>query len=1293
MARYYYKILSFNSSEFSRVGESDEYTLTIASTGDEKDSKYMKKSIDNIPDKYVGTINYCLDMRQLGVFCRSNKYNYAQGLPKGDLKDTSKANPQAAKKSEKNANDVNYNRCLGFVPALIMVTIRKDDRKKLYQDGFTLIYEGKCYKYIRYKRSASNARNSQCLFIIQIKDQNKVSLSDRMYEWGSCGFKRDEINEKINPASWEAYSALTLSGIEKTLIRLNKESILLVKDVESVFDDSVGSVRVYYDTVYDPNAESEQTIINTYNLITDNEYINEADSDKREKMISELSTDHSVKVRNKIWDGESLLDNSVFEGIDDYKNNSFALLRARMFKSCAFRTKLQDWFRDNGISKDDKPEDVLNGYTLAKRVGDIKLVITESSLKYLKLCKEYEEDSESDKKPYDEWLKESFIKWLESNTGDSGGTECKYIDFGVVKTDHKSSSMVNTSYQFLNTIGLKEKDAEKLIAPSIKRIKKIVNEPKELKKYLQSVIDNFDYEESKVDDEEEQFDEDIVEMVENRYNYQIRSMARLIEMSEDCMYLDAYKRFLDKYKKSMVKRLIRGKLKIEGLYATLFGNPAEFLYALIKRDSEYNSAEDIQTNLCIADNKYTLLKDNEVYCKRFREGVDLCCARSPHITMGNLFVAKNAKKKQRKFYDTYFSLNEEIIVVNSIKYNLLHKLNGADFDSDTMLVTNNKIIVDAAIYQDKYFNVPVNALDDEIISDKKNKKLTFAPEDLTKLDNGLSGRSLGEIVNLASFLNGAFWNRNPIETWLYNEALSMDMPIDILMKDEENAEDDENVQNDENVQEYENAIADEKAQENERYTTNLLYDEICKLAIMSGAVIDSAKTSTNNSILKKEKNNARIKRDDVRIMADLDQYVINDDSYIAFVEDPSKFKEIEAVNMPFYMEEFPRYYREGILKEKNQKHIYTKRPSSYNEELKAFGKYNYNLLLGLFDKELNEKYNGKLHKKVEGDEVIYYVIMNDFLGTLYKKKVVPFDNFKYREKYLLDYLKKHDVEKIDKLKSMVNSKKIYRDLLKIVFGMNREQYASFVKDSEEKIENVISDTLSELKLNMSKSPEGMIFGFTGRLIIDGSIIALNDTNKIMNIDEKKSYKPAESSKQYCLMGYINDIVHNENFKKADLSDEEKAKAKSINGYSDLFISPKESGGETKYRVADKTLNEIISKVKVANDQYNALFAKGRKDDDTKVYINAETLISNLRRDIRATFATGRFNKEMMVYMLICHLDSDECRGIVKNGEKKSHSKKQSYQSLLLAMIMDEEIMTEDIRKKICKKNKYYYSNM
>lgn len=56
----------------------------------------------------------------------------------------------------------------------------------------------------------------------------------------------------------------------------------------------------------------------------------------------------SVQITNEIWDGESLLDESLFTG--NYADKHMLLLRNKFFKSCAFRTRLQKWFKDKNIT-------------------------------------------------------------------------------------------------------------------------------------------------------------------------------------------------------------------------------------------------------------------------------------------------------------------------------------------------------------------------------------------------------------------------------------------------------------------------------------------------------------------------------------------------------------------------------------------------------------------------------------------------------------------------------------------------------------------------------------------------------------------------------------------------------------------------------------------------------------------------------------------------------------------------------------------------------------------------------
>ena len=129
--------------------------------------------------------------------------------------------------------------------------------------------------------------------------------------------------------------------------------------------------------------------------------------------------------------------------LERYAEKGMMLLRNRFFKSCVFNTNLRKWFEDNNITELNQ----LNGYTNAKSIDDIKLVVTESSIKYLKFG------------TLDEWRKN-----IDSN-------------FGVVKTDKPThffdGQMVQTSYQLINTLNLSEEEVSQLLEDSFDYLKQI----------------------------------------------------------------------------------------------------------------------------------------------------------------------------------------------------------------------------------------------------------------------------------------------------------------------------------------------------------------------------------------------------------------------------------------------------------------------------------------------------------------------------------------------------------------------------------------------------------------------------------------------------------------------------------------------------------------------------------------------------------------------------------------------------------------------------------------------------
>jgi hypothetical protein len=108
----------------------------------------------------------------------------------------------------------------------------------------------------------------------------------------------------------------------------------------------------------------------------------------------------------------------------------------------------------------------------------------------------------------------------------------------------------------------------------------------------------------------------------------------------------------------------------------------------------------------------------------------------------------------------------------------MDRLNGCDFDSDTMLVTDNRIMLDAAKRHYLRFPVPICKLD----------KIDKAETKLYIIDTDIAQNEIGRIINTSQWMNSTLWTKH------------------------HNGEE-----------------CDE------------LYCEICKLAVLSGTEIDKAK--------------------------------------------------------------------------------------------------------------------------------------------------------------------------------------------------------------------------------------------------------------------------------------------------------------------------------------------------------------------------------------------------------------------------------------------------------------------
>lgn len=522
--------------------------------------------------------------------------------------------------------------CYQLTGAIPVIKNKADLRQELYENGF--VCDG--IKYVRYKRSAGSSRVGKCLFVNEV-------VAKRMARWDRCGLTiRD--NAPIDLASYEAYIALPMSSIIDTMI-IEPENILIVDDFESCFKDKVIAVE--------------------------------------EKDGRLVASEKEVDVTNCIWDGESLLDVSMF---GDYANKGMVLLRNRFFKTCAFNANIQQWFADNGITSVEQ----LNGFTLATDISQVKLITTPSSVKYLKFG--------------------SIEDWL-ANIEHT---------FGIVKYEKEThffdGRMVQCHYQLLNTLQLSYKDVEELLKPSLAYVGAIRQDPAVLRYHIGYAFKNAEEE---------------AELSSLTTKNEI--VFKLLGINDKFSRTKIYKEFRDDIVKGFFRNLKRGHILLNGNYSTLLGNGLELLRQAI---GQFDGSSEIGIG--------------NIHSHKFEYGKTVLGSRSPHVTMGNILLAQNVASEN---IDKYFNMTNEIVYINSIGENILQRLSGADMDSDTMLLTDNELLIQTARKNYGVYLVPTNC-----VSAQKTKR-RYNSSDRADLDVRTSVNKIGEIVNLSQQLNSLYWER------------------------------------------------------------------------------------------------------------------------------------------------------------------------------------------------------------------------------------------------------------------------------------------------------------------------------------------------------------------------------------------------------------------------------------------------------------------------------------------------------------------------------------------------------
>lgn len=373
-------------------------------------------------------------------------------------------------------------------------------REIMYREGVEIKYpDGEIIHYQMLYRNPSKAKTGQVMFI-------NSDLYDKASHWLTMGLKGK--TNKIVELS--AYAPLTTSTIIGKL-KIPVKDVLILKDAES-----------FYETVVD--------VVNNNCEVT------------RENRV----------VKNVVWDGMALIDESVCpEWV-----NGMCLLRNHFFKACAFKTRLQKFFKDNGMSD----RCVFDAFGRKHYLRDIKIVTTESAAKWLKF---------KDLISYDEWK-----KWAKNT-------------WGIVKTDHRSKlgEVQQMSYQMINTLPCRYPDISDICRESVEYASALKNDDEVFLDYLDknaTVVNNY-------------------KMLKSLYLYNA-------EIGRTKWFIDERRNIVNGY----ISKLRKGKIIVNGDNLTVCGNPYGLLLYSIGKEWEHDPTLNYEDGAIECYTKR--FKDGEYLC-------------------------------------------------------------------------------------------------------------------------------------------------------------------------------------------------------------------------------------------------------------------------------------------------------------------------------------------------------------------------------------------------------------------------------------------------------------------------------------------------------------------------------------------------------------------------------------------------------------------------------------------------------------------------------------------------------
>ena len=584
----------------------------------------------------------------------------------------------------------------------------KDEiRKDFYVNGVPIRYTRKDKKSgeqisetIRYKmlyRNASKAKIGQSVFLNE-------KLYDAADDWITMGLRHKLPHDKAKIVELSAYAPLVTSSIVDRF-HMSLDDILILDEEESAFRTTADIIKsADYETLETVLDEEEtekarQNAINKGKLDINGEPIYRKKY-KKQKCIRKrcVVSREETDVVNAVWDGMALIEASFSPG----SNNGMVLLRNHFFKACAFKANIQDFLKDycteHGIDYNTFTiKDIFGRDVLAK---NIKLITNKDACKWWKFIDVMGGTKES-----------AYLYWRDRVEADGS-------IWGVVKQDHPSKlgdnhEIQQLSYQMINSLPCSPEDIERIVNGSVLYVMQLKKNNDEFEKFLRKNANEV-----------------------NHYEM----LADLYRWNHDFANSKMWKVDKSSIIASYVHKLRKGKITVPGDNLTVCGNP----YALLL----YAVGEDWEADPTLRPAEGVI----QCYTTRFEDGEYLCGIRSPHNSPSNTGYFKNVR---HPLMEKYMDFSPNIIAVNCIHTDVQARLNGMDFDADSMLVTNQPEMVKAARISYRDFPTAINAIG------QSNKTYKNEMSEYAKMDSmaNQAQMGIGLSSNLAQLALSYLWTK------------------------------------------------------------------------------------------------------------------------------------------------------------------------------------------------------------------------------------------------------------------------------------------------------------------------------------------------------------------------------------------------------------------------------------------------------------------------------------------------------------------------------------------------------